>query len=652
MTESEIRKYEDLQKYTREYIHGVLAVEAGKLKHILPEERHTWMYALQNEVRSADGHDEIRMARWKDELEALVEKEIGVDEESSREHQSLYHEGPGDVVPIETLLCENGVVLKTPADDLQMMDEANPTCLNVEQRRAFDIIDWHLQKTLAGEDHPQLRMVILGEGGTGKSRVIQTVTANFERLQAGHILVKGAYTGIAASIINGRTLHVLTAMPLKGIRSAKTMKKLARFWKDKKYLIIDEVSMLSRQFLAKLSKIITTVFCGNEKGDGNLPFGGLNVVLVGDFHQFPPVATGRAAPLYYPNNAHFDSTDARIGRELYEQFDTVVRLRQQIRVVDPVWADLLQHVRYGNCKKNHLDLLRSLIITNDDCPKTDYNCDPWKTAVLITPRHAVRRLWNAAAARKACSEEGRPLLVSTAVDLIEGKPLSLAERYGVLMKSGEKKDGGEERAGLTKTVELSVGMPVMVTTNVHTELDVANGSRGEVVGVVLHPCEKHHEENQCIWELSHLPLYVLVRLSRTKIRRLSDLSDHVIPIFPITKSFTINVAGTKKTVTRTQFPMTSAYAFTDYRAEGQTIAPAIVDIGRPPTGHLTPFNIYVALSRAKGRDGIRLLRDFDERLLQQHPSEYLRMEDDRLKALDEDTEKWWRIIKTSQKRTG
>ena len=187
MTESEIRKYENLQKYTREYIHGVLAVEAGKLKHILPEERHTWMYAVQNGVRLADRHDEIRMARWKDELEALVEKEIGLDEESSTEHQSFYDEG--DMVPNETLLCENGVVLNSTANDLQMMDEANPTCLNVEQRRAFDIIDWHLQKTLAGEDHPQLRMVILGEGGTGKSRVIQTVTANFERLQAGHILV-------------------------------------------------------------------------------------------------------------------------------------------------------------------------------------------------------------------------------------------------------------------------------------------------------------------------------------------------------------------------------------------------------------------------------------------------------------------------------
>ena len=49
------------------------------------------------------------------------------------------------------------------------------------------------------------------------------------------------------------------AMPLKGACSAKTMKKLAEFWKDKKYLIINEMSMLSREFLAKVSKIISTV---------------------------------------------------------------------------------------------------------------------------------------------------------------------------------------------------------------------------------------------------------------------------------------------------------------------------------------------------------------------------------------------------------
>ena len=90
-----------------------------------------------------------------------------------------------------------------------------------------------------------------------------------------------------------------------------------------------------------------------------------------------------------------------------------------------------------------------------------------------------------------------------------------------------------------------------------------------------------------------------------------------------------------------QLPLTLAYAFTDYRAQGQTLEPVIVDIRPPPHGSLTPFNIYVPLSRGTGRDNIQLLRAFDERLLQQHPSEYLRLEDERLKMLDEKTKALW-----------
>ncbi|KAJ3729826.1 hypothetical protein C8R42DRAFT_570361 [Lentinula raphanica] len=66
-----------------------------------------------------------------------------------------------------------------------------------------------------------------------------------------------------------------------------------------------------------------------------------------------------------------------------------------------------------------------------------------------------------------------------------------------------------------------------------------------------------------------------------------------------------------RTVKRKQFPLTLAYAFTDYRAQGQTIVPVIIDIASPPTGALNLFNIYVALSRSSGRDSIQLLRDFD-----------------------------------------
>ncbi|KAF8419986.1 hypothetical protein L210DRAFT_3425411, partial [Boletus edulis BED1] len=59
--------------------------------------------------------------------------------------------------------------------------------------------------------------------------------------------------------------------------------------------------------------------------------------------------------------------------------------------------------------------------------------------------------------------------------------------------------------------------------------------------------------------------------------------------------------------------LTAAYAFTDYRSQGQTIENVIVDIGHPPTGELTPFNAYVALSQ----------------------------KDERLDVLDKLTMEWW-----------
>ena len=80
--------------------------------------------------------------------------------------------------------------------------------------------------------------------------------------------------------------------------------------------------MLSQLFLVKLSNIISTVLHAIDSGEKNLPFGGLNMILVGNFHQFPPVICGHAAPLYYPNNGQLNNTEAMISREIYLQFST------------------------------------------------------------------------------------------------------------------------------------------------------------------------------------------------------------------------------------------------------------------------------------------------------------------------------------------
>ena len=67
----------------------------------------------------------------------------------------------------------------------------------------------------------------------------------------------------------------------------------------------------------------------------------------------------------------------------------------------------------------------------------------------------------------------------------------------------------------------------------------------------------------------------------------------------------------------------------------------IIDIGKPPTGTLSPFSVYVALSRSRGRESNRLLRDFDPNLFQNHLSEALRSEMKRLEQVNKATKREW-----------
>ena len=178
----------------------------------------------------------------------------------------------------------------------------------------------------------------------------------------------------------------------------------------------------------------------------------------------------------------------------------------------------------------------------------------------------------------------------------------------------------------------------MVTLNIETEMDVANGTRGEIVDIVLNPDEDPIPVNTQKVRLKKMPAYVLVKLNNTRLRQLPNLPPQVIPIEPNAAKFTITVQKKTRTVTRRQFPITAAYAFTDYRAQGQTIRNVIVDISTPPYGGLNLFNLYVALSRGTGREGIRLLREFDHKIFFSKPlPEALVIEDSRLQELNRET---------------
>jgi len=143
--------------------------------------------------------------------------------------------------------------------------------------------------------------------------------------------------------------------------------------------------------------------------------------------------------------------------------------------------------------------------------------------------------------------------------------------------------------------------------------------------------------------LKYPPAMILFKPDRETTLTFPGPPTGIIPLTPSQFKYMVTGrSGKKYKVERCQYAMTAGYAFTDYKSQGQTIEYVIIDsIGRPPTGSLSPFSVYVALSRSRGRGTIRLLRDFDPNLFQNHLSEALRADMKRIAKLNETTKTEW-----------
>lgn len=647
-TESELEERLARQQNAREVDHGREAVDIARRAGLFASPIGQSQVADDGTVCTATAADIANITAWQTAME---------DDSLSRKTASgsaRTDDVPTAAQTVESLdhmnadstasTSDHGRVIPEPAVEEEIR-RVDVSFLTSDQLRAFSIIEAHLHDTIAKNAPKQLLMQIQGEGGTGKSTVIGCVTQLFQKKNLEHKLVRSAYTGIAASLIDGNTLHTLCRLTQKRELSDETIEALRKTWRDVEYLIIDEISMVSREFLFRVSSILDAAKQPGEQPVNGRAFGGLNVILTGDFHQFPPVACGPSAPLYCPG-APLDRREACTGRKIYRRFRTVVVLREQCRTTDPEWLDVLRHVRHGTCTNKHLEIIRSIDLganTTDGGPTVGAE---WEDAVLVTPRHAVREAWNASAVRRHCAKHNKTLYICPAEDTIKGRPLTILERWRAgNKKTRSKADRGRRLQGkLPDRIELAVGMEVMVTYNVDTNLDVANGARGVVEKIILDRRETRTRSNNANPEvkLTYPPECVLVRLYRTKAAQLPGLDPGVIPIVPMERKFDLPVGkGKTRRATRRQLPITAAYAFTDYRSQGQTIKRVIVDIARPPSGGLTPFNAYVALSRSTGRNSIRLLRGFDEGLFKQPPSFSLEAEDMWLEERNKATKRRW-----------
>lgn len=187
-------------------------------------------------------------------------------------------------------------------------------------------------------------------------------------------LTKTALTGKAATLIGARTL----ASFLMRIKHAIQDKSFATL----DMLVIDEVSMMSKPEWLKLDKLLR-----RYKQVPNVPFGGVHIVLVGDFLQMPPV--GADAIFVDPTTKTRPSTADIEGFELWRRFATVVILDESVRFRnDPEWGRGCANARVGEWTQEFVDILNNRVIQPSDAEvEADLTL---KAGVLVTPENTKR----------------------------------------------------------------------------------------------------------------------------------------------------------------------------------------------------------------------------------------------------------------------
>jgi hypothetical protein len=587
--------------------------------------------------KNAEGDDYTKLARW---LSAM----------KSQSQEGQRHTGEGERrTSVGTVNCLDGAL---PTGAVDYIDEPGRALepislehLNKKQKQIYDMVRWVKKERDRGRSPPQMLLLVHGEGGTGKSRVIQTISEIYKREGDGRKLAKIAYTGIAASIIEGETIHrSIRIIPNTSNHITDRVKEeLQARWGNKQLLIIDEISMVPKEMLATISNRIQQGRAGLNPTD--LPFGGIDVILCGDFHQFPPVARKRNACLYSRERGRHASEYESLclqGRNIYEQFNDCIILREQMRVQDPEWLAFLRRLRGSGCASDDIVMLKTLIVNESS---HELGTEEWRSAKLVTPRHIAKDLWNKRALENYSTRTGKQIYQWESEKTVHGEPVDGRTCYE-LEKHKQGRRGGKMQQ--PRFLAICEGADVMVTVNLDTDIDLANGTRGIVEKIVLADNEPPVGTEQVV-KLKRMPLYILVRLEKTRALQVEGLDPNVIPIAPFdTKhylKYSRNGVARSETVVERQFPFILGYAFTDYRSQGQTLPKVIVDLATPPTGKApTLFNFYVALSRSTGRTNIRLLRDFDQAIFREALPVELMDEDDRLDTLDSETEQKWNEV--------
>lgn len=388
---------------------------------------------------------------------------------------------------------------------------------------------------------------LTGAGGTGKSYVIRAIMDALRK--EGKDVALTAMTGCAALLLGkgAKTLHSWAGIGLGRDPTPTIIVKIRKSFRAKKNwlvadaLIIDEVSMLTPDLLDKLEEIARAIRRDQR------PFGGLQLILVGDMYQLPPVNKDSEAETHFVFEA--DTWKKCIQ-------DSVI-LRTVHRQSDPVFLRILDEARAGRLSPESMQILESR--RNNDWKKLEI-----KPTLLFTRRADVDQI-NFTNLKK-CPGEDKIFRAKTTFTPAVGADM-LAPDHPDIKRAVERMD---KNGPYVSDLVLRKGAQVMLLTNMSVECGLVNGSRGVVEDFV--------SDVDGVWP-------------QVKFR--SGVEQLIKPAAWESE----DMDG----LTRSQVPLKLAYAITIHKAQGATLDCALVDIGDNTFEY---GQAYVALSRVRSLDGL------------------------------------------------
>ncbi|QIW94939.1 hypothetical protein AMS68_000457 [Peltaster fructicola] len=425
-----------------------------------------------------------------------------------------------------------------------------------------------------------------GSAGTGKSVLMREIIAALRKKYAKEPdrIAVTASTGLAACNVGGVTLHSFSGAGLGKEDVPELVKKIKRNakakhrWLRTKVLIIDEVSMVDGDFFDKLESI------ARQLRNNGRPFGGIQLVITGDFFQLPPV----------PDR----NRTARFAFEASTWTNTVkhtIALHQVFRQKDPVFAGMLNEMREGKMSDASIKAFQNLAkerVYRDEITATE----------LFPLRAEVDR---------ANTER---------LSKLEGQTFIFEARDGGSVVDKTQRDRLLSNCMAQETIALKKGAQVMLIKNIDENL--VNGSIGNVIAFMDDEQFDKFSLNEEDFDQQAdgtLASQAMQESKEEKARRRLNDNLTVSRKFPLVRFiiadgtsrdmlcqpevWKVELPSGEVQASRSQVPLILSWALSIHKAQGQTLERVKVNLSKA----FEKGQAYVALSRATSMEGLQVI---------------------------------------------